>query len=342
MLAAPPSTPRRERGFVISDGAGRLLGIDIGGTKVALAVGERDGTLLARRRRPTEPSGDARADLRRLADDVRALLGEARLTTRDVACIGVSVPGPFDPEAGRLLAPPNLPGWDGAPVRDVLGSELGLPVVLENDANAAALAEWRFGAGRGFSHLVYLTMSTGIGGGLILDGRLYRGRNAAAGECGHVPIVPDGELCACGMRGCLEAYAGGAAWATRLRRIAPEDGRVAALAGGRDRARPEHVVTAAREGDAFALAEMERFNGYVARGIAALVFALAPEVVVLGTIPTAAGEELCLGPVREEVARRVWPLLGRGLEIVPAALGGDIGYLAGLCVALEALEGEAA
>ena len=336
MLAAVCSTPRTQRGFAIP----RALGIDIGGTKVALAVGDEQGRVLARRRRPTGSSGDAEADLRRIATDARTLLDEAGVTPAEVSCIGVSVPGPFDEERGLLLSPPNLPGWDEAPVRRVLEEELGRPVHIENDANAAALAEWRFGAGRGYSHVVYLTLSTGIGGGLILGGRLHRGRGSGAGEIGHVRVdwAGEGELCGCGMRGCLEAYAGGASWTARLRRIAPEDGRVAALAGGREHAKPEHVVAAAREGDAFARRELDRFNEYVARGIAAVVFLLAPEVVVLGTIPTAAGEELCFAPIRERVAARVWPILVRGLQIVPAALGPDLPYYAGLCVAFEASE----
>jgi glucokinase len=315
----------------------QLLGIDIGGTKLALAVGDSSGRIFAHRRRPTEASGDAEADLRRIAADARSLLDEAGVSLDDVACIGVSVPGPFDRKRGLLLEPPNLPGWNQAPVRRVLADALGRPVHLENDANAAALAEWRFGAGRGFQHLVYLTMSTGIGGGLILDGRLYRGRADGAGEVGHIPVEWDGEPCACGMRGCLEAYAGGAAWARRLRAIAPVDGRVAALAGGREHATPEHLVAAAREGDAFALGELARFNRYLARGIATLIFSLAPEVVILGTIPTAAGDALCLDPVRELVAARVWPLLGEGVEIRPAGLGAELGDYAGLSVALEGL-----
>jgi glucokinase len=315
----------------------QLLGIDIGGTKLALAVGDRSGHIQAQRRRPTEPSGDARADLQRIAEDARQLIEEAGATPEQIACIGVSVPGPFDRERGLLLEPPNLPGWNRAPVRQVLHDALGRPVQLENDANAAALAEWRFGAGRGFEHLVYLTMSTGIGGGLILDGQLYRGRSDGAGEVGHIPVEWDGEPCACGMRGCLEAYAGGAAWARRLRAIAPADSMVASLAGGRESAAPEHVVAAARAGDAFALAELTRFNTYLARGIATLIFTLAPEVVILGTIPTAAGDALCLDPVRELVAAHVWPLLGEGVEIRPTGLGRNLGNYAGLSVALEGL-----
>jgi glucokinase len=271
----------------------------------------------------------------RIAADAVALVQEAGLAPADVAALGVSLPGPIDLEAGVLHEPPNLPGWHQVPVRDLLAQTFACPIRLENDANAAALAEWRFGAGQGFAHLVYLTMSTGVGGGLVLDGRLYRGAGGNAGEIGHVPIEWPGELCACGMRGCLEAYVGGAAWARRLARVTPAGSRVQVLAGSAAQARPEHVVAAAREGDAFATAEFARYVDYLARGLVQIVFTLAPDVIVLGTIPTAAGDELCFAPLRQQVAAQTWPILSGGLEILPAALGPELPYLAGLAVAVE-------
>jgi glucokinase len=314
------------------------LGIDIGGSKLALSLGDERGGLRAARRRPSRWTADPERDLAELADEARALCAEAGVALPTLAGVGVSVPGPLDPEQGVLRSPPNLPGWNDVPVRRWLGAALGLPVYLENDANAAALAEWRFGAGRGFRHGVYLTMSTGVGAGLVLDGRLYAGRQALAGEAGHAPVEWDGEPCACGARGCLEAYVGGAAWTRRLARVTPAASRVAQLAGSAAAARPEHVVAAAREGDAFALAELRRYNDYLARGLTMLVFVLAPEVVILGTIPSAAGEALCLAPVREQVLARVWPMLGRDLQIVPSGLGSKLPDYAGLCVAIEAEE----
>ena len=284
------------------------------------------------------PSGDPERDLDAIAADAAALLEEAGVAWSEVEAVGVSVPGPLDRERGAVLAPPNLPGWHDVALRDRLAAAFGRPVHLENDANAAALAEWRFGAGRGFDDLIYLTMSTGIGGGLVLGGRPYRGAGGNAGEIGHVCVEPGGEPCACGQRGCLEAYAGGAAWTRRLRESAPEASRAVALAGGRAQLTPEHVVAAAREGDAYALAELDRFNHYLARAIAMLVFVLAPQVVILGTIAAAAGEALCLAPLRQRVADQVWPILARSVRIEAAALGMEQAGLAGLCVALQALE----
>jgi glucokinase len=253
----------------------------------------------------------------------------------DFDAVGLSVPGPIDHERGAILDPPNLPGWKDVPLRDRMSEILGLPVRIENDANAAALAEWRYGAGRGSKNVVYLTMSTGVGTGLILDDRLYRGHRGRASEFGHACIEWGGEACACGRRGCLEAYLGGAAWTRRLREITPATSRVCALAGDRELVLPEHVVAAAGEGDAFAQQEMERFNHYLARAIAVLSFALAPDVVVLGTIATAAGEKLCFEPVRALVSAQVWPSLCDGMRILPSGLGDQLPYYAGLCVAIE-------
>ena len=313
-----------------------LLGIDVGGTKTALALASLEGRVIARRRYPTRTSGDASRDLADLAAEIRVLLEGAGAKLAAVEHLGVSLPGPLDATRERISKPPNLRGWDGVPIRQRLEAELGLPVTLENDANAAALAEWQFGAGRGADDVVYLTMSTGVGAGLILDGRLYRGAGGNAGEFGHTALEENGERCACGLRGCVEAYVGGAAWTERLREKTPEGSRVAELGGGRASIRPEHVLEAAREGDAFARAEVDRFNHYLARAISNVVFALDPEVVILGTIPTAAGEELCLSPVRKQVRNRVWPELAERLRIVPSTLGDELPYTAGICVAMLA------
>jgi len=313
------------------------LGFDIGATKLAVAVGDDAGGIAARRRRPIHATGDPRADVDAMLRDAHELLAEAGAAPSALRGIGVAAPGPIDFARGTVESPPNLPGWRSVPICQWLGAALDAPVHLENDANAAALAEWRFGAGRGARHLVYLTMSTGVGGGLVIDGRLYRG-TGNAGEVGHMTVEwgDAAELCGCGRRGCLEAYTGGRRWTERLARMTPADSRVAALAGAPAHARPEHVVEAAREGDAFACGELERWNRYLARGLSILSYALAPEVFVLGTIPTAAGEALSLGPLRRMLAEEMWAALGAPSEIRGAALGADLPYYAALCAALEA------
>lgn len=316
-----------------------LVGIDIGGTKIATSVARRSGDVIARTRRPTGSLGEPRGDVAAIADGVRALLAEAGVGPADVAAVGVSAPGPLDPSGRRLLRPPNLPGWRDVPLGSWLEEALGVPVFVDNDANAAALAEWHFGAGRGYQDVVYLTMSTGVGGGLILGGRLYRGMGRAAGEVGHLRICWDADAarCGCGQRGCLEAYTGGAAWTLRLREQTPADSAAARLAGGREHVTPEHLVSAAHAGDAFANAEMQRWNAWLARGISVLGFVLAPQLVVLGTIAVAAGEALCFEPLRKAVRESLWDVIAEPMRIVGAQLGAELPDRAGLGVALEGL-----
>ena len=313
-----------------------LLGIDIGGTKLALALADAEGEVVQRFRRPIEASGDAQRDVARIVEDAHQLLAREGIGRDRIGAIGISAPGPVDARHGEVVEPPNLPGWGRVPLAAWIEAGLGGPVALENDANAAALAEWRFGAGRGLRDIVYLTMSTGVGGGLILDGRLYRGHRGNAGELGHIPLEAGGERCACGLQGCFEAYAGGAAWAKRLRVATPVGSPVADLAGGPEHVTAEHLVAAARAGDSFALTEFARWREAVARGIATIAFAFAPERIVLGTIAVAAGEELCFAPLRARVRELIWPQIAAGLEIVPAALGERLADLAGICAALEA------
>jgi len=315
-----------------------LLGIDIGGTKRVLAVSDHTDRVLARRREPMRCSGDWRRDLDGLIAAARALADEAGAGPLDA--IGVAAPGPIDGDSGILRNPPNLPGWRDVPLADRLREAFGIPVRIENDANAAALAEHRFGAGRGVDDLVYLTMSTGVGAGVLSAGRLVRGARGHAGELGHVAVVHGGRRCACGLRGCLEAYAGGLAWSKALRRRVPPTSAIHAIVrGDRSRIGPEAVLEAARAGDAFALAELARWREHVAIGIATLVMAFDPARVVLGTIAVAAGEALCFAPLRAQVAERIWPHQSERLEIVPAALGEALPERAGLAVARDAVGG---
>ena len=193
-----------------------LLGIDIGGTKSAVVIGNERGEILARASAPTPWSSEheAYAVLLQLVREVTQTCGVA-LTQIDAA--GVSFGGPVDTGAGIVLTPPNLSAWKPMPLQTLLEADLALPVTLENDANATALAEFRWGAGQGCADMAFLTLGTGIGAGLILDGRLYRGRRDLAGEIGHATVWPNGPLCPCGKRGCLEALASG----TSIARMGP-------------------------------------------------------------------------------------------------------------------------
>lgn len=298
------------------------LGVDIGGTKTAVSLWSENEQLLGKKRWKTPL--DLESALERVVAESRTLLARIDCFQSVLAATGVSGGGPVDPERGVLLSVPNLPGWQDVPLCEVLSTSLGAPAHLENDANASALAEWLYGSGRGVANLVFLTCSTGIGAGLILDGRLYRGSRNLAGEAGHQIVVPGGDRCGCGQRGCLETYASGAGMARRLAALRENEPGLPASA--------REVTDLARRGDPFALDFLRRTASYLAQGIANLVYILNPQRVVLGTIAVGAGD-LLLAPLREELERLTWPSFLEGLEVVPAALGDELGDRAALAVA---------
>ena len=311
-----------------------VLGIDVGGTKAVLALGRADGRVLAESRLDHWARGAWAQDLETLVAAARDLLRDAGLQNAAPDAVGVSAPGPLDPARGVVLAAPNLPGWSDVPIGERLREALGAPVRLENDANAAALAEWRHGAGRGTRNMVYATMSTGIGAGLILDGRLYRGAHFQAGEFGHVPIRARGRDSAAGLPGTLEAYAGGAALADRIRTDVARGARTRILelaAGDPRRINARLWVEAIRSGDAYARGLRDRFVRDTAQGLAGLVMLLDPEMIVLGTI-VQQNPDLFLAGIRERTRARLWDSL-RGVRIEPGQLGPRLPAHAALAVA---------
>jgi glucokinase len=318
-----------------------VLGFDVGGTKTAACLADAAGRVVARAGFPTPPR--PREGIRSLIECGRALLGRAAARRRAagrrparLSAIGLSVPGPLAAD-GSLLAPPNMPLWRRLDLAGPLRRAFGAPVRVENDANAAALAEGMFGAARGLRNYVYLTLSTGIGGGLVVDGALVRGRTGNAGEVGHQRVRRAGPRCGCGRRGCLEALAGGAAIARRLRRAARPATILWRLAGGRRSAIDACVwVRALRRGDPLAQRLADEYVEAVATAVANLVFTLDPEAVILGTIVARSGSAL-LPRLRREVRRQVWPVYRPGLRIVATPLGRRQGERAALAAALQAL-----
>ena len=298
-----------------------LLGLDIGGTKSAAVVGDADGTVLARVSAPTprETWQGAYALLCSLIREVCAAWG---IEPSEAAALGVSCGGPLDKKTGTVHAPPNLPAWDAVPLRSLLQGEFRLPVTLENDANATALAEHRWGAGVGCSDMAFLTMGTGIGAGLILDGRLYRGRHDLAGEIGHATVWPDGPLCLCGRRGCLEALASGTSIGRMGRERFGEEGLTA-----------HDVCARARLGDPVARSVIADAALYMGIGLANLLQTLNLERIILGTLAVHAAD-LLLEPIRASTEAHCWPRVWEGVSIVPAALGEAAQDKAALAVAL--------
>ncbi len=301
-----------------------IVGIDIGGTKIAAVLARTHGEIVQRVSEFTDAERrDSNAVLIRLAEMAHAVIAAGNAEHGDIVGVGISCGGPLDNETGVIHSPPNLPEWKAVPVKAFMEKALELPVRVENDANATALAEWRYGAGKGTRNLIFLTVGTGIGGGLILDGQLYRGTNNLAGEVGHQTILMNGPLCGCGKRGCLEALASGPAIA-RLARESMMYGRhkrVLALAGGvAKNITAAHVIDSAKQGDPFAIQILEEAGTYLGVGIANLIQIVNPEAIVLGTIAVHAGD-LILDPIRAAVKEYAWERSTAVCKIVPAALG---------------------
>lgn len=313
----------------------RILGIDIGGTKTAICVGDETGRILSSTRIPTL-TGDSMEDyFRQLRDRCKEVAAKAKLRIENVDAVGISAPGPLSVPRGILIAPPNNPGWKNVPIVKIVGDMLGRPVFMNNDANAAALAEYLFGEFRGTRNLVYLTFSTGMGGGIIAEGKLVQGITDMGGEVGHLPVELNGLPCGCGKKGCWESYVGGKNLSERLKekiRAGHIKTKIIEKAGGNiDNIGPKALSDAVREGDQFAIAEWDVFMERLAQGMGTIIMMLNPEVIVLGTIAIHEGE-LVMKPLREKLRKYAWEWPLDACRIVPSKLGVEIGELAALAV----------
>lgn len=313
-----------------------IVAVDIGGTQARAALVEPAGHIVARQATPTQAEAGVQVALRRIMAAVWAVLGD--VPKEHILGLGVAAPGPLDPWRGVIYNPPNLPGWDGLPLRELWEREFGLPVYVGNDANLAALGEHRYGAGRGIRHLVYLTISTGIGSGVIVDGDLLLGAAGLASEAGHMTVEANGPRCKCGNIGCLEALAAGPAIA-RAGAAALRQGRspgIGALAKNDPASvTGKVVVEAALAGDAVAKEILQRAAFYIGVGVVNLIHLFNPNLVILGGgIALGAGEAL-LAPIREVVSQRAMPAFCRDLRITLAALGDDAGLLGAAALVLS-------
>jgi glucokinase len=315
-------------------GEPHAIGLDIGGTKIAGGVVTAAGVVLERTRVPTPPADEAAT----LAAMV-AVVDELRSRHPRVDAIGVGAAGMVEWPRGRLRwAPHNA--YRRLELRRLLHERTGLPTVVDNDARAAAWAEARFGAGAGTDDLVLVAVGTGIGGGLVLDGAVYRGAAGLGGEVGHMIVAPDGDPCDCGNRGCLEAMASGSALGRLARAAAARDpgGRLATIAGGPERVTGEVVFQAAKEGDQAAIALFERTGYWLGVGIASLITIFDPDVVVVGGGLAATGD-LLLAPARASMERYVFGRAHRELPpVAPARLGADAGLVGAATLALRGIK----
>ena len=298
------------------------VAVDLGGTRFRVALVGRQGDLHAHTVYDTDAASGPDVILARIGDAVLAAVAAAPVGSRVVG-VGIVAPGPLDPWRGVIYKAPNLPGWENLPLADRLAAIRRLPVRAGNDANLAALGEHRFGAGRGVSHMIYLTVSTGVGGGIVENGQLLLGARGVAGEPGHMTVDLGGVRCNCGNSGCLETLASGTAIARRAAE-ALAAGRHSSLGGPGARPTAPLVDAAADAGDPLAIELMEAAARAMGTGIVNLLHLFDPRLVVLGGGVSRSGE-LWWRTVRAEVERRAMPIYLQGLQIVPAALGDDAG-----------------
>jgi glucokinase len=301
----------------------RVVGIDLGGTKIRSVVTGVDGTILGEDVRPTDAEGGSAVVVDRLVASAQAAVAASGVPHESILAVGVTAPGTVDFDAGVLYQPPNLPGWDAVPLGRLLGERLNRPVFLENDANAAAYGEWRYGAGVGLRHMIYLTVSTGIGAGLILNGQMYRGADGTAGELGHTTIDVNGPPHNCGMIGCLEVMASGTAIARMageavaagrselLARLATETGELTAV----------EVDHAADAGDPVAQEILAKASHYLGVGLANYINIFNPEAIVVGGGVTRIGRQL-LEPAFALAKARAFHLPSERVRLLLAALEG--------------------
>ena len=323
-----------------------LMGLDIGGTKCAVVLGktrsgscQKDHIEILDRSSFATPATPDKALAQLL--DAAAQLAAAYAHDEPLDAVGISCGGPLDSRRGLILSPPNLPRWDRVDVLTPINQRFGVPAALENDANACALAEWHWGAGRGCRNMVFLTFGTGMGAGLILDGRLYRGTNDMAGEVGHIRLAPDGPI-GYGKAGSFEGFCSGGGIANAAQSAAKgwlAAGHSSVLGAPADAVNcitAKDVAEAAQAGDALALEILRSTALYLGRGLATLIDILNPERIVLGSIYVR--QRALLQPLMmEELAREALALSQSVCEIVPAGLGEAVGDYASLSVAADAV-----
>ena len=311
-----------------------VAGIDIGGTNISIAVAETGGgDVVSKHKLPTQSSLGPFSAFDKMSEALEKMLAEE---PSELEAIGVGSPSPIDIRKGLIMSPSNLLEWSEFPIVDLLGDRFGVPVKLENDANAAAVGEYIYGAGRGHRNIFYLTVSTGIGGGLIIDGELYHGISTAAGEIGHTIIQPEGVLCNCGSRGCLETICSGVHIARRARERL-EKGEASILSGmvtDTEFITARTVVDAVRQGDSLATAIWDETCHFLAIGIANAISLLAPEIVIVGGGVAAAGDLLFV-QLRERVPHFVSMVPADKINIVPARLGTESGLYGAVAIARE-------
>lgn len=308
-----------------------VIALDLGGTQIRAAIVNETGTVLSRARADTPVGQSADVGIAQMIRTAREALDG--ISGVKPLAIGLSSPGPIDPRRGVLFSTPNIPGWINVPLAQSLSTAFGLPCFAGNDANLAAVAEWKFGAGRGCTDIVYLTVSTGIGGGVISSNRLIDGKRGLAVEAGHILVALDGPPCGCGSHGCLESFASGTGIARAMEeRLAT--GEASSLSAQRGCITARMVAEAAQAGDQLASDVFTNALRYLGIGCASFINLFDPQKIIIGGGVSKAGSML-FDVVREVAFKRCMPELGKGVEIVPAALRDDVCLLGAAGYAFE-------
>jgi len=315
--------------------AGYVLGLDVGASHLSALVTDLDAHVLAEVRRAFDVSRGPGVGLPAIASIGEDVLAQGDVDRQQLLAVGIAVPGPLDYQRGTVIAPPIMPGWDGFPIRSHLEVRFGVPVYLDNDANLGALGELRYGAGRGLQNLAFIKVATGIGCGIVIDGRIYHGQTGAAGEIGHVVVDPDGPPCTCGGFGCLEAMAGGPAIAARAG-LAIQAGQSTILRTGQANGNlsARDVAEAARRGDPLSrqlFADAGRLIGLAAADVINL---LNPGRLIIGGGVSQAGD-LILETLRETVDRRTVRAAIENVDVVQSELGVRSTALGAVALALQ-------
>ncbi|MFU8796492.1 MAG: ROK family protein [Dehalococcoidia bacterium] len=321
-----------------------VLGIDLGGSKILTAVVGAQGRMLSSDRSKTPAGEGHEAVIDAILESAHRALEQAGVSVSELLAVGAGAPGLVNPWTGIVATSPHLPGWRDVPLRDIIQAGLGKVTFLINDANAAALGELRFGAARGASNFIYITVSTGIGGGIVIDGEIYSGNMGMAGEVGHMTIDDDGPPCNCGNRGCWETLASGTALRREARRQIAEGAKTAMLEyaeGSVDRVTPRTVQAAAERGDELARQLIARTGYYLGVGLANLVNMFNPELIVIGGGLSNIGEML-LEPAFDEARKRAYPQAFEAVQLVRAELGGNSGVLGAAALALDRMREQGA
>jgi len=316
-----------------------VLGLDLGGTNMVGAAVAAEGELLAKSKIPTEASRGLQHVLDRMANCLLDVLKKSGCAREDVLAAGVGAPGPLNQETGVIFTPPNLPGWKDVPLADELRKRLGVPVFIENDANSAAYGESWLGAGRGFKDLVCLTLGTGVGGGIIINNELLRGRDGTAGEIGHLIIEMHGRKCNCGSYGCLEQYASATGIVNRTREAIErgEQTMLTKTVPDLSHLTAKDVSDAMERGDKLGHHIITETGEILGIAITSIVNLLNPEVVVLCGGVIGAGEAL-FKPIRDTVKKRAFPVPAARARIVPSVLGDNAGVIGAAGVALSRIQ----